>query len=212
LLDSPEAKRTPSAASSSRTARRATPTATGCSTPCTMQRTRSGTPLLRAWRALPTFQSRSSHRTWLYRIATNVCLDAIAHRPKRALLRRQPLHLLRVGNLDVPALPLERVVDQAGRRSSTRLPLACRTERKPTRTLYIRSAGSSRGADVKAVRKCTSERRLKTHPRVRIAGRERREARRAERSEPAGGAIGAEAARFGGLWGSGPRSACSAPF
>jgi hypothetical protein len=43
LLDSPEAKRTPSAASSSHTARSFTPTATGCSARCTMQRTRSGT-------------------------------------------------------------------------------------------------------------------------------------------------------------------------
>jgi RNA polymerase sigma-70 factor (ECF subfamily) len=30
--------------------------------------------LLRAWRHLATFQSRSSFRSWLYRIATNVCL------------------------------------------------------------------------------------------------------------------------------------------
>jgi RNA polymerase sigma-70 factor, ECF subfamily len=41
--------------------------------------------LLRAWRALPRFRGRSSPRTWLYRIATNVCLDAIARRPKRVL-------------------------------------------------------------------------------------------------------------------------------
>jgi RNA polymerase sigma-70 factor (ECF subfamily) len=41
--------------------------------------------LLRAWRALPEFGGRSSLRTWLYRIATNVCLDAIARRPKRVL-------------------------------------------------------------------------------------------------------------------------------
>ena len=41
--------------------------------------------LLRAWRALPKFQGRSSLRSWLYRIATNVCLDAIARRPKRGL-------------------------------------------------------------------------------------------------------------------------------
>ena len=41
--------------------------------------------LVRAWRALPKFRGQSSHRTWLYRIATNVCLDAIARRPKRVL-------------------------------------------------------------------------------------------------------------------------------
>jgi RNA polymerase sigma-70 factor, ECF subfamily len=41
--------------------------------------------LLRVWRALPKFQGRSSLRSWLHRIATNVCLDAIARRPKRGL-------------------------------------------------------------------------------------------------------------------------------
>src|SRR4051812_5630132 len=41
--------------------------------------------LLRAWRGLPGFQGRSSPRTWLYKIATNTCLDAIARRPKRVL-------------------------------------------------------------------------------------------------------------------------------
>jgi RNA polymerase sigma-70 factor (ECF subfamily) len=41
--------------------------------------------LLRAWRGLPRFGGRSSLRTWLYRIATNVCLDAIGRRPKRML-------------------------------------------------------------------------------------------------------------------------------
>jgi RNA polymerase sigma-70 factor (ECF subfamily) len=42
--------------------------------------------LLKAWRALPGFRGRSSLRSWLYRIATNVCLDAIARRRKRVLL------------------------------------------------------------------------------------------------------------------------------
>jgi RNA polymerase sigma-70 factor, ECF subfamily len=41
--------------------------------------------LLRAWRGLPGYQGRSSLRNWVYRIATNVCIDAIAQRPKSGL-------------------------------------------------------------------------------------------------------------------------------
>ena len=41
--------------------------------------------LLRAWRKLGGFEGRSSYATWLYRIATNACIDAIARRPKRVL-------------------------------------------------------------------------------------------------------------------------------
>ncbi len=39
--------------------------------------------MVRAWRGLGSFDGRSSLRTWLYRIATNVCLDAIAARSRR---------------------------------------------------------------------------------------------------------------------------------
>ena len=41
--------------------------------------------LLRAWRGLAGFQEGRSLRPWLYRIATNVCIDLLAKRPKRIM-------------------------------------------------------------------------------------------------------------------------------
>jgi RNA polymerase sigma-70 factor (ECF subfamily) len=40
--------------------------------------------LVRAWKAYDTFEGRASLRSWLYRIATNVCLDMLASRQRRA--------------------------------------------------------------------------------------------------------------------------------
>jgi RNA polymerase sigma-70 factor, ECF subfamily len=40
--------------------------------------------LIRAWRSMDKFDGRASLKTWLYRIATNVCLDELKDRGRRA--------------------------------------------------------------------------------------------------------------------------------
>ena len=55
---------------------------------------------LRAWRSYDGFEGRASMRTWLYRIATNVCLTAIERRGRR------PLPSGLGGQADDPAAPL----------------------------------------------------------------------------------------------------------
>jgi RNA polymerase sigma-70 factor, ECF subfamily len=51
---------------------------------------------LRAWRARESFEGRSSVRAWLYRIATNACLDALERRPRAARAQQ--------ASMDVPWL------------------------------------------------------------------------------------------------------------
>jgi RNA polymerase sigma-70 factor (ECF subfamily) len=40
--------------------------------------------MVRAWRSFDTFEGRSAVRSWVYRIATNVCLDMLRGRQRRA--------------------------------------------------------------------------------------------------------------------------------
>ena len=42
--------------------------------------------LLRAWRGRASFEGRATLRAWLYRIATNVCLDTLRTHPERVVL------------------------------------------------------------------------------------------------------------------------------
>ncbi len=57
--------------------------------------------LLRAWRALDRFEPRAAFRTWLYRIATNACLDELERRPRRP----EPIQPYPDSALDAAASP-----------------------------------------------------------------------------------------------------------
>jgi RNA polymerase sigma-70 factor (TIGR02960 family) len=57
---------------------------------------------LRAWRARDTFQGRAGARTWLYRIATNACLD-FQRRTARRPQRYEPLPGMNHGGGEPPA-------------------------------------------------------------------------------------------------------------
>lgn len=56
--------------------------------------------MLRAWRSLDRFEERASLKTWLYRIATNVCLDLLSQRKRRA----RPMEERPVGSVDDPLI------------------------------------------------------------------------------------------------------------
>jgi RNA polymerase sigma-70 factor, ECF subfamily len=57
---------------------------------------------LRAWRSYDQFEGRSSLRSWLYRIASNVCFDALGSRQRRA----RPMDLTGPGAVDGPLATL----------------------------------------------------------------------------------------------------------
>ena len=77
--------------------------------------------LMRAWRTLERFERRSSIETWLYRIATNACLDELERRPRRPEPRVDPYPDERLLEAPTPGRRSGRALrDARGRRA--RLP------------------------------------------------------------------------------------------
>src|SRR5216117_795862 len=54
--------------------------------------------MVRAWRGYDSFEGRAALRSWLYRIATNVCLDMLNGRNRRA----RPMDLASPSTADTP--------------------------------------------------------------------------------------------------------------
>jgi RNA polymerase sigma-70 factor, ECF subfamily len=99
---------------------------------------------LRAWRGFDRFEERSTVRTWLYRIATRVCLTALDGSTRRMLpsglgqAADDPTADLAPRRTDIPWLePLPDLTDDpaavAGRRESTRLAFVAALQELPAR-------------------------------------------------------------------------------
>jgi RNA polymerase sigma-70 factor, ECF subfamily len=122
--------------------------------------------LVRAWRAVDRFEGRATLRSWLYRIATNVCLDLLRGRNRRAL----PIDMMAVGSADGPVdpplpesrwigpIPDSRITntaadpaDQIVARESVRLALVAALQHLPARqraVLILREVLKWKAADV----------------------------------------------------------------
>ncbi len=94
--------------------------------------------MLRAWRAHDRFEGRAALRSWLYRIATNVCLDLIGGRERRARPMdlgpaREPV-LENLSTPEVPWLqPTPDPADEAVERETIRLAFVAALQHLPPR-------------------------------------------------------------------------------
>jgi RNA polymerase sigma-70 factor (ECF subfamily) len=89
--------------------------------------------MIKAWRGLDRFEGRASVRTWLYKIATRVCLDALNDRSKRA----RPMELGPAGHVDDPLTKLPASL------GSSRFPTVRRFQPRPTRRRWRRCGRAS---------------------------------------------------------------------
>ncbi|HKP18783.1 MAG TPA: sigma-70 family RNA polymerase sigma factor [Gaiellaceae bacterium] len=95
--------------------------------------------LLRAWRSFESFEGRASLRSWLYRIATNVCLDMLGGRERRARpMDLGPAAAPVIENLNVPTevtwiQPIPDPADTAVERDTIRLAFVAALQHLPPR-------------------------------------------------------------------------------
>jgi len=73
--------------------------------------------MLRAWKGLDRFQAQSSLKTWLYRIATNVCLDTLSATRRQ---RVRPVDLAEQPGVVSDDLVIARAARSRGRFSCSR--------------------------------------------------------------------------------------------
>jgi RNA polymerase sigma-70 factor (ECF subfamily) len=94
---------------------------------------------IRAWRGFDRFEGRAAVKSWLYRITTNVCLDMLSGRERRAMPMdlgpaREPVE----SNLNVPSevtwiQPIPDPADVAVERETIRLAFVAALQRLPAR-------------------------------------------------------------------------------
>ena len=83
--------------------------------------------LVRAWRSLSTYKAQSRFSTWLYRIATNVCLDELRKRKNRQTESLQELKEAGFDPADEGDTP-ERAADRSETRRRLTAAIGCLTE------------------------------------------------------------------------------------
>jgi RNA polymerase sigma-70 factor, ECF subfamily len=85
--------------------------------------------LLRAWRGLDRFERRAGIKTWLYRIATNACLDEVERRPRRL----EPVQPYPDAQLDEAASPIADPAARYAQREGMELAFLTTIRRLPGR-------------------------------------------------------------------------------